>query len=73
MPILDGRRVGLYSSLLVVGVASFVKLFLDCCHIQVSYLGAFSVEYSGEFFECRATGFDIEEVDEKEFQEDPDL
>jgi hypothetical protein len=39
----------------------------------VSYLGAFSVEYSGEFFECRATGFDIEEVDEKEFQEDPDL
>jgi hypothetical protein len=73
MPILDGRRVALYGSLLVVGLASFVKLFLDCCHIQVSYLGAFSVEDSGEFFECRATGFDIEEVDEKEFQEDPDL
>jgi hypothetical protein len=39
----------------------------------VSYLGAFSVEDSGEFFKCRATGFDIEEVDENEFEEDPDL
>jgi hypothetical protein len=50
-----------------------VKLFLDCVHVQVSYFGAFSVEDSGEFFECRTTGFDIEEIDEKEFYKDPDL
>jgi hypothetical protein len=39
----------------------------------VSYLSAFSVEDSGEFLQRRPTSFNIKEVDEKEFDDDPDL
>jgi len=36
-------------------------------------LGILTIEDLSQFFEGRAFSFDVEEVDEKEFDEDPDL
>lgn len=36
-------------------------------------LGIVAIEDPGNFLQGRATGFDVEEVDEEEFDEDPDL
>jgi hypothetical protein len=45
---------------------------LDLVDVQVSDLCILSVENLGEFFKGWASGLDIEEVDECEFDEDPD-
>lgn len=64
-----------------VGLA-FVKIFvvLDGVYlllylpkVDVGHLSIPPVEDAGNFFECRALGLDVEEVDEQELEEIPRL
>lgn len=55
------------------GVVIGMKLLLDLVNINVRDFGVLSIEDLGQFLKSWATGLDVEEVDEEEFQEDPDL
>lgn len=70
---LDSRGVCLDCALLVQRSVLFRRLLLDLVHVQVRDLGVLAVEDLGEFLERWAAGLDVEEVDECEFDEDPDL
>jgi hypothetical protein len=69
---LDGRGVCLNCPLLVQRSILFVRLLLDLVHVQVGDLSILSIEDLGEFLESWASGLNVEEVDECEFDEDPD-
>lgn len=54
-------------------VVPSVKLLLNLVQIDMSDLGVLAVKNLGQLFQGRALGFDVEEVDEEELDEDPDL
>ena len=62
--------VALHACLLITTVVN-VNVFLDFIHVQMCDFGILAIEDLGEFLERGATSFDIEEVDEEEFKEDP--
>ena len=70
---LDGRGVCLDRALLVQWAVLLVSLLLDLVHVQVSDLSILSVEDLGEFLKSWASGLNVEEVHECEFNENPNL
>jgi hypothetical protein len=70
---LDGRGVCLNCPLLVQRSMLCVRLLLNLVHVQVCDLSALSVEDLSQFLESWSSGLNVEEVDECEFNEDPDL
>ena len=70
---LDGRGVCLDCPLLVQRSMLCRRLLLDLVHVQVCDLSVLSVEDLGQFLKSWSSGLNVEEVDECEFDEDPDL
>jgi hypothetical protein len=69
---LDGRCFCLDCPLLVQRSMLRGYLLLDLVHIQVGDLSVLAIEDLAELLESWASGLNVEEVDECEFDEDPD-
>src|ERR1700681_4865162 len=68
-----GRGVYLHGPLLVQRSMLCLRLLLDLVHVQVCNLSILSVEDLSQFLKSWSSSLNVEEVDECEFDEDPDL
>lgn len=57
----------------MMGGSPNVNIFLNFAQINMGHGGVITIEDLGQLFECRSTGFNVEEVDEEKLDEDPDL
>lgn len=70
---LGGGGVYLHGPLLVQRSMLCLRLLLDLVHVQVCNLSVLSVEDLSQFLKSWSSSLNVEEVDECEFDEDPDL
>lgn len=66
-----GMRIGYL--LFVLNLPSDVHFFLDVSHVDPSDFGLLAIENLGDFLQSGALGLHVEEVDEGEFEGDPNL
>jgi hypothetical protein len=59
--------------LLIISISTILDFLLNLGKINVSDFRGFTVKDLGQFFKSRAPGLNIEEVDEDEFDKDPNL
>jgi hypothetical protein len=70
---LGGGGVCLHGPLLIQRSMLCLRLLFDLVHIQVCNLSVLSVEDLSQFLKSWSSSLNVEEVDEREFDKDPDL
>lgn len=68
-----GRQAGRLDDVAMFDVMVHLLAQVDLVHVDLGDLGVLAVEDLGDLLERGAAGFDVEEVDEDEFEGDPAL